>query len=294
MTNTPDRWQRWLLDVRFGGDPEAHQQDLTEFYYPVRDKVLDKAQLRPDDTILDAGAGDGLIAFGALERLGPEGHVIFSDISQDLLDHCRKAAEAEGVLGQCRFLLASADRLSAVATGSVDVVTTRSVLIYVKDKAGALREFYRVLEPGGRISLFEPINVLMSDGDPGCFFGYDTRPVMALQAKVDALYESIQPRDEDPMGDFDERDLVRHAEEAGFSVVDLELRVTVEKAKRPVPWERFLRTSGNPLIPAMGEALDRTLTGDEIITYTEHLRPLVESGTGQERRAAAYLTATKK
>jgi arsenite methyltransferase len=292
--NIPDRWQRWLLDVRFGGDPEARRQALTEFLYPVRDKVLDKAQLRPDDTLLDVGAGDGLIAFGALERLGPHGHVIFSDISQDLLDHCRKAAEAEGVLQQCRFLLAPADQLSAVVTGSVDVVTTRSVLIYVKDKAGALREFYRVLEPGGRISLFEPINVLMSDCDPGRFFGYDMRPVTALQAKVDALYESIQPRGKDPMGDFDERDLLRHAEEAGFSVVDLELRVTVENTKLPVPWERFLRMSGNPLIPPLGEALDRTLTAEEIITYTEHLRPLVESGTGQERRALAYLAATKK
>src|SRR5215813_11425694 len=112
----------------FGGDPEARQQDLAEFLYPVRDKVLDKAQLRPDDTVLDVGAGDGLIAFGALERLGPDGQVIFSDISQDLLDHCQEAAEAEAALERCRFLPAPADQLTAVATGSVDVVTTRSVL----------------------------------------------------------------------------------------------------------------------------------------------------------------------
>jgi arsenite methyltransferase len=294
MAKTSDRWQRWLLDVRFGGDPQARQQDLAEFLYPVRDEVLDKARLRPDDTVLDVGAGDGLIAFGALDRLGPDGHVIFCDISQDLLDHCREAAEAEGALARCRFLLAPADQLTAVATGSVDVVTTRSVLIFVKDKAGALREFYRVLKPGGRISVFEPINVLMSDGDPGRFGGYDTRPVRALTAKVLALYESIQPRGEDPMVDFDERDLLRHAEAAGFPVIDLDLRVTVKNAKRPVPWERALRMSGNPLTPPLGEVLDRTLTAEEIITFTEHLRPLVESGTGQERTAAAYLTATKK
>src|SRR5215469_649235 len=193
MASASDRWHRWLMDVRFGSDPVERERLLTEVLYPVRDTVLDKAQLRPGYTVLDVGTGDGLIAFGALERLGPEGQVIFSDISQDLLDHCREAAAAEGMLDRCRFLLAPADRLSALAASSVDVVTTRSVLIYVKDKAGALREFYRVLRPGGRISLFEPINVLMSASDPGRFGGYDVSPVRELAAKVRALYESIQP-----------------------------------------------------------------------------------------------------
>jgi ubiquinone/menaquinone biosynthesis C-methylase UbiE len=40
----------------------------------------------------------------------------------------------------------------------VDAVTTRSVLIYVKDKRRASEEFHRVLKPGGRLSIFEPIN----------------------------------------------------------------------------------------------------------------------------------------
>jgi ubiquinone/menaquinone biosynthesis C-methylase UbiE len=149
MSNRPDRWHRWLLDVRFGGDPAARQHDLTEYLYPVRDTVLGKAQLRPGETLLDVGTGDGLLAFGALERLGPAGRVIFSDISQDLLDHCRETAEAEGLLDRCSFLAAAADALDGVADASVDVVTTRSVLIYVKDKAAALREFHRVLRPGG-------------------------------------------------------------------------------------------------------------------------------------------------
>jgi hypothetical protein len=35
----------------------------------------------------------------------------------------------------------------------------------VKDKAEALQAFYSVLRPGGRISVFEPIGVLMRDPD---------------------------------------------------------------------------------------------------------------------------------
>ena len=96
------------------------------------------------------------------------------------------------------------------------------------------------------------------------------------------------------MLDFDERDLVRHAEQAGFPVVDLELRVSVKNARRPVPWERALRMSGNPLVPPLGEALDRVLSPQEITEFTAHLKPLVESGIGQERRALAYLTAVKQ
>ena len=292
MTKASDRWHRWLTDVRFGGDPAVREQILTDVLYPVRDTVLDKAQLKPGDTVLDVGVGDGLIAFGALERLSPSGHVIFTDISQDLLDHCRAAAAAEGQLDRCSFVLASADSLTAITDCRVDVVTTRSVLIYVKDKAAALREFHRVLRPGGRVSVYEPINVLMHD--PDRFLGYDITPIKPLVDKVEALYQSIQPPGEDPMLDFDDRDLVRHAEQAGFAQIDLELRVTVKNRTQPIRWEQGLRMSGNPLVPTLGEALDRTLSPQEITEFTAYLKPLVESGTGRRRLAVAYLTATKE
>ena len=292
MASASDRWYRWLMDARFGGDPVAREHLLTELLYPVRDTVLDQAKLRPSDIVLDVGAGDGLIAFGALSRLGPSGQVIFSDISQGLLDHCRAAAAAEGYLDRCRFVLAAAESLTGIVDASVDVVTTRSVLIYVKDKAAALREFYRVLRPGGRISVFEPINALMRD--PDRLSGYDITPVKPLAAKITALYESIQPPGDDPMLDFDERDLVRHAERAGFAAIDLELRISVKSGKRPVPWDLALRMSANPLVPSLGEAMQRALSPQEITEFTAHLKPLVESGNARERHALAYLAAARE
>jgi arsenite methyltransferase len=293
VAHDTDRWHRWLLDRRFGGDATHRARELTDLLYPIRDTVLGNARLRPADTLLDVGTGDGLIAFGALERLGPAGHVIFCDISADLLEHCRAAATEEGMAGRCTFIQASADALEGVASESADVVTTRSVLIYVRDKAAAFGEFWRVLRPGGRVSLFEPINVLMGHGDPDQFGGYDIGPVRAIAAKIRSLYDIYQPHGDDPMTDFDERDLVRLAEQAGFAEVSLDLRVTVKNRKPRVPWDRLLATAANPLIPTLGEAMERALTPAEIAEFTAHLRPLVESGTGQERMALAYLTATK-
>ena len=95
------------------------------------------------------------------------------------------------------------------------------------------------------------------------------------------------------MVDFDDRDLVRHARDAGFSEISLELRVSVKNRKDPVPWERFLRTSGNPLQPSFREAVQQVLSAQEADELARHLRPLVESGTGRERTALAYLTAVK-
>ena len=292
MTGNADRWARWLLGTRHGGDAALKERMLADTLYPWRDEILDRARLAPGDTLLDVGCGDGLVAFGALDRLGPAGHVIFSDVSPDLLDRCRAAAAAEGLLGQCSFVQASADSLAGIADGSADVVTTRSVLIYVKDKPAALREFCRVLRPGGRVSLFEPVNRLMRD-QHGRFSGYDARPVEAIAAKVRAVYEAIQPPDSDPMLDFDERDLVRHAEDAGFPEISLDLRWQIRATVRPVSWDTFLRAPGNPLIPPLGDALDQALTAPERAAFTDALRPQVESGRGQERAVVAFLTAVK-
>jgi arsenite methyltransferase len=286
-----DEWHRWLLDVRHGGDAAYREQVLQELY-PVRDQVLDRASLRPDDVLLDVGTGDGLIGFGALDRLGPGGRVIFSDISQDLLDHCRSAATANGQLSRCDFVLASADRLDEVPDDSVDVVATRSVLIYVPDKASAFAEFRRVLRPDGRLSIFEPINTLMQECSSTAFFGYDLSPIPQIAAKVNAAFAAIQPQAADPMLDFDDRDLVRLAEQAGFGAVSLDLRVSVKASREPVPWDRFLRMSGNPKLPPLAEMVDRALSVAEAAEFAAHLRPLVEEGHGEQRMAVAYLAAS--
>jgi arsenite methyltransferase len=291
-----DKWAEWLRRHRHGDDPEWRERTLSKLE-PVRDRVLELAELEPGDTLVDVGTGEGLIAFGALERVGPKGHVVFSDVSRPLLDQCRELAEAVGVLDRCSFVEASADDLGAVESESVDAVTTRSVLIYLRDKAAALREFFRVLRPGGRIAFFEPINSFSSPWPEHLFWGYDVRAVQDLSQKVMAVFkDSAKISGENTLIDFDERDLFGWAESAGFAEVHLyyEAEVSPEASLSGITWDAFLKFSGNPLAPTVSEALDRALTREERERFCAHLRPLVERGEGSTRWATAYLAAKKE
>jgi arsenite methyltransferase len=256
----------------------------------TRDRVLDGSRLAEGETLLDAGCGEGLIGFGALDR--GAGHVVFTDISDDLLSFCREAAAALGVLDRCSFVEAAADDLGEVEDASVDVATTRSVLIYVAAKQRAFEEFFRVLRPGGRIAIWEPINRFGSDERTrDAFWGYPADGLSELAQRVERIFREIQPPD-DPMLDFDERDLIRFAEEAGFYPIELELKAEVRPTE-PISWHVFANSSGNPKVPTFAEAIDAALTPEERERVTEHLRPLVEEGKGVWRMAHALLTATK-
>ena len=127
--------------------------EMLEGLTSVRDKVLDRSGLVEGETLLDVGCGEGLIGFGALER--GAGHVVFSDISDDLLDFCREAAEALGVAERCSFVKAACGgarrrRATRASTSS----RTRSVLIYVdREGSGPSPSSSASSSAGGRISL---------------------------------------------------------------------------------------------------------------------------------------------
>jgi arsenite methyltransferase len=284
-----DEWTRWLLTRRDGGNAELRAQHATALEV-FRDEVLDRAGLAPDDTLLDVGTGTGLIAFGALDRLGPDGHVIFSDTSDSGLDECRRRA---GDDKRCTFLHAAAEDLAAVPDASVDVVTTRSVLIYCARKADAFHEFFRVLRPGGRLSIFEPINRFLLEHRPDSLFGLRDPVVGDLLAKVVAIYRDGARRGENPMTDFDERDLLRWAAEAGFDGIEVDYRAQLDVPAEPIgDWEARKKVAPNPLAPTYGEAMEMALSDEERHRVDARMTALAQAGTPTRRTlATAYLRA---
>jgi arsenite methyltransferase len=280
-----DRWTAWLLERRHGGD-EERLREMLEHLGGTRDRVLDNARLGPDDVVLDAGCGDGLIAFGALER--GVARVIFSDVSADLLDVCREIAAGDP---RCEFVLGSVDELP-LPDESVDVATTRSVLIYVEDKLRALRELHRVLRSGGRLSIFEPINAFEFPQPEQRFAQWDVTAVADLSNRVKAHYRSAVS--DQTLIDFDERDLVRWVEEAGFAEIGMDYEVRIEPGYRVANWEAYERSSGNPLAPTVREAAEAALGPKDARRFLDHLRSENEAGRGIDRFAFAFLWAVKK
>ena len=289
MNAKRDQWADWLLDRRHGSDKE-HFQELLPALEEFQRRVIARATIANGDIVLDVGTGDGLIAFAALEKVGPAGRVIFSDVSQDLLDECKALAQGLEVLDRCEFVRGSADALP-FADESVDVVTTRSVLIYLSDKASAFCEFHRVLKRGGRLSIFEPINIFGFEERRTLYHGLDVGPVLHLADKIRAHWESPETH---PLLSFDERDLLRFAEQAGFEEIELDYRAEIGHEPWTKSWETFLRSSGNPLDPTPQEEMNSYLDPDERAEFQAYLRRLVEQHPSvAQRRAGAYMRAIK-
>lgn len=294
MAVEPDQWSRWLRERRDAGN-ERQRAAIVDVLAPVRERVLGAAEPLEGATLLDVGTGDGLIGLEALARVGAEGRVIFSDISDALLAHAHEAVAAAGLLARARFVSTQAEDLGSIPDATVDVVTTRSVLIYVADKEAAFAAMYRVLRPGGRISLFEPINRLMFPEPSDRYWGYDVRAVSELADKVKRSFREISGPASATMLDFDDRDLVRLAETAGFSRIHLECHIDVEARAEmgAISIEALLDSAPNPLAPTARESIDVALTPAEQDEFVAHLRRAVEAGDRLRRSAVAYLVASK-
>ena len=120
---------------------------------PVSDGLLDAADLRPGQRVLDVACGTGVIARIAAERVGPAGAVAAIDVASDMIDVARAtpaptAPTIEWHVGDATSLPFDDEQY--------DVVTCQMGLMFVEDRTAALAEMRRVLVPGGRVVVNTP------------------------------------------------------------------------------------------------------------------------------------------
>jgi SAM-dependent methyltransferase len=102
-------------------------------------------------TVLDLGSGAGFDAFLALNRVGPTGHVIGVDMTDDMLALARENAAKRGV-ANVDFRKGRIENLP-VESGTVDYVISNCVINLSEDKPAVFREIARVLKPGGHFAV---------------------------------------------------------------------------------------------------------------------------------------------
>lgn len=159
------------------------------------------AELSPGETVVDLGSGGGIDCFLAAKRVGPTGRVIGVDMTSSMLDRAR---ENKAKLGaeNVEFRLGEIEHLP-LADSTADVIISNCVINLSPDKPQVLREAYRVLTPGGRISISDIV----------------TRGAMPQELK-----DSLSAWVGCVSGAIDESEYTRALEAAGF--VDINLQST--------------------------------------------------------------------
>jgi trans-aconitate 2-methyltransferase len=111
------------------------------------DAILDRLELRGDETVLDAGCGSGRVTQQLLQRL-PRGRVIAVDSSAPML------ARAREELDPARADVREADlvRLRLHDGETVDAAFSNAVFHWVPDHDALFAALARALAPGGRLS----------------------------------------------------------------------------------------------------------------------------------------------
>jgi ubiquinone/menaquinone biosynthesis C-methylase UbiE len=105
--------------------------------------------LGPAGTLVDVGCGPGYLA-NSIRRGFPHLRIICMDISRDMLHRAGRNFPGKNI----EFLSGDAQAMP-FADGAIDFIVSTGAFHHWESGLGALREFHRVLKPGGQLLVFD-------------------------------------------------------------------------------------------------------------------------------------------
>ncbi|HEX2043835.1 MAG TPA: methyltransferase domain-containing protein [Acidimicrobiales bacterium] len=127
------------------------------FFAEFGARLVELADLRPGESVLDVGAGRGATLVPAAHRVGPSGRVLGVDLSEEMVALLTRDIDELGLANSTARRM-NAEALDVTAE-SFDVALSSFVLHLLPRPDSAAANLWRALRPGGRVAASAPIGV---------------------------------------------------------------------------------------------------------------------------------------
>jgi len=130
---------------------EKYREMIRQMFAPVTEALVEDAGIAGGSAVLDVATGPGEPSLTIAGVVGPAGKVVGTDVVPGMVEAARREADRRGI-SNASFEVAFAESLP-FPDDAFDAVVSRFGVMFFPSPVDSMREWLRVLKPGGRIAL---------------------------------------------------------------------------------------------------------------------------------------------